>query len=104
MTGFTNKGRTTEKMLLCTAWITFGEGSGGGELISGHRHTMKGKGEKRDRLFSATPNDRKWDNGHCGVSFLGNVPKETGHSSDHLGLGDPALSRRSDLMVFSGPF
>lgn len=104
MTGFTNKGRIAEKMLLCTAWRTFGEGSGSEGLISVQKHTMKGKGENRDRLFSVTLNDRTQDNGHCGVSFLGNVPKEIGHSSDHLVLGDPALSRGSDLMVFSGLF
>lgn len=43
-------------------WRT--EGSGGGDLISVYKYTIKGKGEKRNRLFSVAPNDRTRDNGH----------------------------------------
>lgn len=67
MTSFTNKGRTAEKTLLSTACrteICRTEGSGSGDLIGVYKYRMKGKGEKRDRLFPVAPNDRTRDNRH----------------------------------------
>lgn len=43
-------------------WRT--EGSGGGDLINVYKYMTKGKGEKKDRLYSVTPSDRTRDKGH----------------------------------------
>lgn len=65
MTGFINKGRAAEKMLLSTAWRTSGEQKAQEVVILSVCINTRWKGKaKRDRLFSVTSNDRKRENGH----------------------------------------